>query len=538
FGITMVAGIPGGANLPLYHALAASSITHILTRHEQGAGFIAQGIARITGKAAVCLATSGPGATNILTAVADAKLDSVPMVVITGQVPTGYLGTDAFQEVDLYGMTIPVTKHNFLVRSPEELLSIIPEAFDIAEEGRPGPVVIDVPKDVQKGVVEVDVWPERKKKAGMPPANERKLQEAAVMIEQSRRPLIYFGGGIIAAGAAEELRVFAGKNSIPAVGTLMGLGVFPHSHPLYLGMIGMHGDRATNLLTERTDLLLAFGVRFDDRATGDVSRFCSGAKVVHIDIDASEINKNRESHLSITGEIKEALRRLMSMVSVDTRSEWLDEIEKTQAAFPRLSASGSDMSVPENLIREIGRYAPDDAIIVTDVGQHQMWTAQYYPFKSPRTFLTSGGLGTMGFGLPAAIGAALASPGKRIICISGDGSILMNLQEFATLADLGLDVTVFILDNGHLGLVRQQQEYFYDKVYMASKFATRPDFVKAAESFGLASMDLGESNNPGQLIRNVLSNSGAFIVRAPILEKANVVPMVPPGAANFEMIGG
>ena len=406
-GIRIVAGIPGGANLPLYDALAASTtIRHVLARHGQGAGFIAQGMARTTGRPAVCFATSGPGATNILTALADAYLDSTPLVCITGQVPRSLLGTDAFQEVDTYGMSVPITKHNYLVRSAADLLTIVPKAFQLAGSGRPGPVLIDVPKDVQTEVVEFESWP------APCPVNEHRTDEhgsieaAAAMINAANRPILYLGGGVIHAGAAAEARQLAEQGSIPTVMTLMGLGILPSDHPLSLGMLGMHACRATNLAMEECDLLIAAGVRFDDRATGRLNAFCPGAKVIHVDIDGSEIGKLRPADAGITGDARHAFAGLLPHVRRRDRHVWNGRIRQLQQDYPRFRAQDFAPGRPFHLIRRVAELAGPEALVSTDVGKHQMWVAQAYPLTSPRQLLTSGGLGTMGFGLPAAIGAS------------------------------------------------------------------------------------------------------------------------------------
>jgi acetolactate synthase-1/2/3 large subunit len=537
-GIETIAGIPGGMNLPLYDALSRSRIRHVLARHEQAAGFIAQGMARATGRPAVCFATSGPGATNLLTAIADAKLDSIPVIAITGQVPRRLLGTDAFQEVDVYSMSLPVTKHNFLVRSAAELLTVIPEAFRIAAGGRPGPVLIDVPKDVQTEAVEFPAWPSRANRISATAISSKLIAAAATMINRAQRPFIYAGGGIIHGGAYGQLCSLARKNSIPVALTLMGLGCFPPDDPLYLGMLGMHGAAATNRIPAEADLVIALGVRFDDRATGDIAAFCPDAAVIHIDIDPAEINKLRKASLPITGDCGTVLEQLLPHITDNSRPAWRARIAEIKGQGTACPPDESDLMCPLGLINAVHRLAPHNAIITTDVGQHQMWVAQAYPFNNPRTLLTSGGLGTMGFGLPAAIGAALACLKQRIICISGDGSLLMNIQELATLADLGLDVTVIVMNNGHLGLVRQQQELFYGRRYIASKFTTCPDLSAIARGFGIRSCDLAEEDAPLSALQQALTEPGPCLVNAPIREDMNVFPMVPPGAANHDMIGG
>lgn len=537
-GITMVAGIPGGANLPLYNALHKSKIHHILTRHEQGAGFIAQGMARSTGKTAVCFATSGPGATNLLTAIADAKLDSIPVVAITGQVGSALIGTDAFQEVDTYGMTIPITKHNFLIHSVEELFTVIPEAFRLALSGRPGPVLIDVPKDIQQKIYEFETWPEPGVADIKPEVDKTIIDRAITLINSSKRPILYIGGGIIHADAAELLIKFAHKNSIPVTSTLMGLGCMPADDPLYLGMLGMHGSISTNKILNESDLLLAFGVRFDDRATGKVSHFCPNAKIIHIDVDGSEIDKIKKTEIAIIGDLQKSLLLLESRIPENMRTEWNDYIQKKKAEYPFPALIPEDPFHPLEIISTVESLVSPDTFICTDVGQHQMWIAQYYPFKKPRTLLTSGGLGTMGFGLPSALGAAFMNPDKRVVCFSGDGSILMNIQELATLADYELNVTILLFNNGYLGLVRQQQELFFNKNFIASKFITNPDFVAIAKGFGIKSFDLAHENDIRGCLQKALSEKGPCFVNIPIRHDLNVLPMVPPGAANYDSIGG
>ncbi len=537
-GIEIICGIPGGSNLPIYDALKDSPIRHILARHEQGAGFMAQGMARTTGKAAVCMGTSGPGVTNLITAIADARLDSIPVVAITGQVTSSLIGTDAFQEVDTYGLTIPITKHNFLVQSAAELLEIIPEAFRLAESGRPGPVVVDIPKDVQKEIIELSTWPEPGVKDAPAKCDPELLTQAVKMIETARRPVIYAGGGVVAADCSGDLIRLARRNSIPVVTTLMGLGAFPNGDPNYLGMLGMHGSRATNMILEEADLIIALGVRFDDRAVGKACEFCKHADILHIDIDRSEIGKIKASNLSIVGDVGLALTELAARVETSIRIGWSARIASLRMMYPETRPQEEDTFHPQNLIRVMGESLPDDAIITTDVGQHQMWVAQYYPFRKTRTLLTSGGLGTMGFGLPNAIGAALAKPEKKVVCVSGDGSFLMNIQELATLAEQRLNVKILIMNNNRLGLVRQQQELFFEERYFASSFESNPDFASIAKGFGIPSFDLSEQENPAMFLRRVLGKDGPCVINIPIGLENKVLPMVPPECANREMIGG
>jgi acetolactate synthase-1/2/3 large subunit len=535
-GVTCISGIPGGANLPLYDALGRSSLRHILARHEQGAGFIAQGMARVTGRPQVCIATSGPGATNLLTAIADARLDSVPIVCITGQVPQALIGTDAFQEVDIYGMSIPVTKHNFLVRSAAELLEVVPEAFRIAASGRPGPVLIDVPKDVQMQSVEFDEWPEpsRPDEPMRPKAGD--MQRAADMINRAERPLLYIGGGVIAAGAADLIRQLAERGAMPTTMTLMGLGAIPVDHELSIGMLGMHGARGTNTVVNECDLLIAIGARFDDRVTGKVAEFCPGASVLHIDTDASEIGKIRNPQLGIASDARVALEELLPLIESRPRQAWRDRVQELLRDFPLRFPDAEDASSAYGMILHTARVLGDDAIITTDVGQHQMRVAQAYPFRQPRTWLTSGGLGTMGFGLPAAIGAALAAPEKTVVCFSGDGSLLMNVQELCTAVENNLNVKIILQNNNALGLVHQQQDLFYGSRFSASKFQGAPDFVRMAEAFGMKAYDLGLTDDAGALLDEALREKGPALIHAPVPVEEKVFPMVPPGAANHQSL--
>lgn len=551
-GIEIIAGIPGGSNLPLYDALYNSPIRHILARHEQGAGFIAHGMARSTGNTAVCFATSGPGATNTITAIADAKLDSVPIVFITGQVSLPLIGTDAFQEVDTYGLTLPITKHNFLVHSVRELLEVIPEAFKIAASGRPGPVVVDIPKNVQLETVEVDELPEPEKNLkdfSVSISDAARIardfnicvsdaEKIARLINDAKRPLMILGGGVINSNAQEVLLKLVRKSSIPAAMTLMGIGCIPKDDPLSLGMLGMHGARYTNYIVNEADLILAFGVRFDDRATGRIKGFCPDATIVHIDIDEAEIDKVKKTDISITADINQVVLEMLSNINYNDRPEWVSYVKSMKTQYPFQLPDEKGPYQPCHFISRVGEMLDEEVIITTDVGQHQMWVAQYYPVKRPRQLLTSGGLGTMGIGLPAAIGAALANPGKRVVCFSGDGSILMNIQELATLADHKLDVTLIIMNNKHLGLVRQLQELFYDKHYMAVKFMSNPDFAKIAEGFGIKSYNLEGVEDPEELLEKAFSKPGPCVINVPISPEEQVLPIVPPGAANNEMIGG
>lgn len=552
-GVEFISGIPGGFNLPMYDALYNSTIKHILARHEQGAAFIAQGISRTTDKVGVCFATSGPGATNLLTAIADAKLDSIPLIAITGQVSLSAIGTDAFQEVDAYGLTIPITKHNFLIRNIHDLFTIIPEAFRIATEGRPGPVLIDIPKNIQTETIELEFFPndntlssslesntsniiEEKTIPSKTALKSSTIEYMAELINNSRKPIIYAGGGILSSNASSNLYELAKKNNIPVALSLMGLGAFPCDDDLSLGMLGMHAAPYTNYLLNEADLILAFGIRFDDRATGNIDKFCPNASIIHVDIDPSELNKVKTCSLSMAADIKEFLDAIIPYVDIKPRNSWVQRVKCFKEKYPLPSYENT--MHPANLIPFIASKVGSDAIIATDVGEHQMWTAQRYPFKKPKTLLTSGGLGTMGFGLPVSIGAALVNPDKNVLCFSGDGSILMNIQELATLADFNLNVKVIILTNHHLGLVRQQQELFYNKHYIASSFISNPNFKVIAEGFGIKGYDLGNEQNPLEKLENILNEEGPCVINVPIEECENIFPMVAPGKSNLEMIGG
>ncbi|MBL8428401.1 MAG: acetolactate synthase large subunit [Dechloromonas sp.] len=537
-GIRTVAGIPGGAILPIYDALGQSTeIHHVLARHEQGAGFMAQGIARATGMPGVCLASSGPGATNLLTAIADAKLDSIPLVAITGQVPKAMIGTDAFQEVDTYGLSIPITKHNFLVSSAEELLEVIPRAFQIAATGRPGPVLVDIPKDVQTQAIEISQWPEPGRALPAPTANPVQIEQVAEMINAAERPILYLGGGVVHSGASTAAIELAEKASLPTVMTLMALGTMPVDHPLSLGMLGMHAARYTNFLLDECDLLIAVGARFDDRATGKVAAFCPQAKIIHIDIDPAELDKIKTAHIGIAADISEALGQLLPAVAENSRDIWVDRSNQLKAEFP-LDMTGSDNPRSHfGLIQSVAACLDDEAIIATDVGQHQMWAAQAYPLRRPRQWLTSGGLGTMGFGVPAAIGAALAERERTVVCFTGDGSIMMNIQELVTAAEENVNVKIVLMDNATLGLVHQQQTLFYGERLFASQFRSSPDFIKIAQGFGIAAVDLDSSVNPCATLMEAISRPGPCLIHASIDAEQKVYPMVPPGAANRDMIG-
>ena len=535
-GITTVAGIPGGTVLPLYDALSQSTqIRHVLARHEQGAGFIAQGMARTQGKPAVCMACSGPGATNLVTAIADARLDSIPLICITGQVPSSMIGTDAFQEVDTYGISIPITKHNYLVRDIAELPQVINDAFRIAQSGRPGPVWIDIPKDVQTAEIEIDVLPEPGERAPAPEFSAESVRDAAAMINAAKRPVLYLGGGAI--NAADEIRQFAEKANLPTTMTLMALGMLPKAHPLSLGMLGMHGARSTNYILQEADLLIVMGARFDDRAIGKTEQFCPNAKIIHVDIDRAELGKIKQPHVAIQGDVAEVLAQLIPQTDATDRADWRQLVAELQREFPGAIPTEGDPLSHYGLINAVAACVDDSAIITTDVGQHQMWTAQAYPLNRPRQWLTSGGLGTMGFGLPAAVGAALANPDRKVICFSGDGSLMMNIQEMATAAENQLDVKIILMNNEALGLVHQQQSLFYKQGVFAATYPGMINFMQIAAGFGLQTCDLNNEVDPQAALQAIIDRPGPALIHVRIDAQQKVYPMVPPGAANTEMVG-
>ncbi|MBA7849230.1 acetolactate synthase large subunit [Enterobacter cloacae] len=535
-GITTVAGIPGGTVLPLYDALSQSTqIRHVLARHEQGAGFIAQGMARTQGKPAVCMACSGPGATNLVTAIADARLDSIPLICITGQVPSSMIGTDAFQEVDTYGISIPITKHNYLVRDIAELPQVISDAFRIAQSGRPGPVWIDIPKDVQTAEIEIDVLPEPGERAPAPEFSAESVRDAAAMINAAKRPVLYLGGGAI--NAADEIRQFAEKANLPTTMTLMALGMLPKAHPLSLGMLGMHGARSTNYILQEADLLIVMGARFDDRAIGKTEQFCPNAKIIHVDIDRAELGKIKQPHVAIQGDVADVLAQLIPQTDATDRADWRQMVADLQREFPGAIPTEGDPLSHYGLINAVAACVDDSAIITTDVGQHQMWTAQAYPLNRPRQWLTSGGLGTMGFGLPAAVGAALANPDRKVICFSGDGSLMMNIQEMATAAENQLDVKIILMNNEALGLVHQQQSLFYKQGVFAATYPGTINFMQIAAGFGLHTCDLNAEEDAHAALQAAISRPGPALIHVRIDPEQKVYPMVPPGAANTEMVG-
>jgi acetolactate synthase-1/2/3 large subunit len=544
--VDIIFGYPGGAVLDIYDQLYKSDLKHILVRHEQGAVHAADGYARATGKVGVCLVTSGPGATNAVTGIATANMDSIPLVVFTGQVPTGLIGNDAFQECDITGITRPCTKHNFLVRDIEELASTIKEAFHIARSGRPGPVLVDLPKNVMAAQTDYDPANVkfRNHEAVYKPA-PKKMANLFDMLKTAKKPLIMTGGGVILGKAADELTHLARKYEIPVTGTLMGLGSFPGSDPLWLGMLGMHGTYYANMAISHCDFLLAIGVRFDDRVTGTIETFAANAKIVHIDIDPSSINKNVTVDLPIIGDTKATLKDLLRFLEehhyrqdLDSRKTWLGEIAEWREKVPLTYCQNSEIIKPQYVIETLHKLTKGDALITTEVGQNQMWTAQFFQFDRPNSFISSGGLGTMGFGLPAAIGVKCAFPDKHVVDIAGDGSIQMNIQELATAAQYNIAVKVVLLNNGYLGMVRQWQEMFYEKRYSYTDMTYAPDFVKLAEAFGVVGLRATKPAEVEAVLKQGLSINKPVLMDFRVSREECVYPMVHPGESISQMTLG
>ncbi len=531
-GVDIVFGYPGGAIMPVYDALLDSGIKHVLVRHEQAAALAADGYARVSGKVGVCLATSGPGATNLVTGIANAFLDSVPMVAITGQVPSHYMGTDAFQEVDIFGITMPIVKHSYIVRTADDIPRVIREAFLIARSGRPGPVLVDIPKDVATAAV--SAWgfgPTEYEPAELAPIEE--LESAREMMASAACPLIYAGGGIRIANAVDAFRRFVEATGMPVVATLQGLGSLPDDHSQFLGMLGMHGTKAANFAVQGCDLLICIGARFDDRVTGKLKEFAPHARVIHMDIDDSENSKLRFVQCSLRGNIKISMDALHVRPEIQ---EWVEKCyaDRTEYAW-RYDAPTETVYAPA-FIKELSDRADTDTYISCDVGQHQMWVAQHYGFKRPRQHLSSGGLGTMGYGLPAAIGAHFAMPESRVIVISGDGSIMMNIQELATIKRYQLPVKVVVFDNHGLGMVRQWQELFFEKRFSEVDLSDNPDFAKLAEAFDIPAITVRLKSEVGGAVRRLLEEPGPLFVHVLIDPAENVWPLVPPGKNNSQMM--
>ncbi|HPT69586.1 MAG TPA: biosynthetic-type acetolactate synthase large subunit [Syntrophomonas sp.] len=543
-GVDVVFGYPGGQAITIYDALYNSPIRHILVRHEQGAAHAADGYARVTGKTGVCIATSGPGATNLVTGIANAYMDSIPMVIITGQVPTHMIGRDAFQEADITGIVMPITKHSYLVEQTEDVPRVIKEAFYIANTNRPGPVLIDLPKDVMERVIEFEGPADEINIRGyrvLKGYNSGQVLSAANLINSAQRPVIYAGGGVVASNAAEELLAITEKMHIPVTTTLMGLGSFPGHNPLNLGMLGMHGTRYANYAIGECDVLIAMGVRFDDRVTGKIAEFAPHAKVIHMDIDAAEIGKNVCVDVPIVGDVKEILQGLLPRLEPQSDlKEWLETIERWKDEYPLCYAASTEGRIPpQHIIEKISDLTDGEAIIATEVGQHQMWTCQFYKFRHPRSFVSSGGLGTMGYGFPAAIGAKIACPDKTVINIAGDGSIQMNIQELGTAIQYKLPVIICILNNHYLGMVRQWQTLFYGERYSHTDMTSQPDFVKLAEAYGAVGIRVKCMEEVDEALQKALQvTDRPVIIDFWVDRNTNVYPMVPPGEALNNMLGG
>ena len=550
--VEVIFGLPGGAIMEVYDALYRDgSIKHILARHEQGAGHMAEGYAKATGKVGVAMTTSGPGATNIVTPIADAYMDSVPLVVITGQVPTHMIGNDAFQEVDIVGITRPITKHNFLVRDIEELPFIIREAFYIARTGRPGPVLIDIPKDITQQLSDVKIPSLEEVKKALPgykphvEGNAQQIKRAAKLIMEAKRPVLYVGGGAVNSEAQEELVELAELMRIPVTTTTQGKGAFPENHPLSLRMLGMHGTYYANMAVYNSDLLIAVGARFDDRVTGKIDEFAPDAKIIHIDIDPASISKNIIVDVPIVGDVKIVLRKLINEIKrkgarilyPEEREKWLEQIEKWKRLHPLTYKNSKKVIKPQYVIEQIYEVTKGDAIIVPGVGQHQMWAAMFYKFSYPRQFLNSGGLGTMGFGLPAGIGAKIGRPEKEVFVVDGDGSFIMTMQEIITAVQYKVPVKVAIINNAYLGMVRQWQELFYDKRYSEVDLSFQPDFVKLAESMGAVGFRAEKPKEVREILEEAMKIEDRPVIMDFVVDREeNVLPMVPPGKSYRDMI--
>jgi acetolactate synthase-1/2/3 large subunit len=544
-GVDVVFGLPGGANLPTYDAFVDGGIRHILVRHEAGGGHAAEGYAKATGKVGVAFATSGPGATNLLTPMTDAMMDSVPVVFITGQVRTELLGTDGFQEADTIGITMPVVKHSFMIQHPQELPRAIHEAFHIARTGRPGPVLVDIPQDLSRAEIDYEPVSDVRLPGYQPrlEGNQKQIRQAAKALAAAQRPVIYAGGGVVNANASEELIEFVRSDRFPVTCTLMGLGAYPAPDQQWLGMLGMHGTRAANYAMDEADLICAVGARFDDRITGKLSEFAPRAKFIHIDVDPAEISKNVPAHIPIVGDAKHVLAKLIveyRAIGADpARLEaWWSRIEGWRQKYPLAYEDSADAEIkPQYMVQALFEATGGEAIITSDVGQHQMWSAQYYDFPKPRRWVNSGGLGTMGFGLPAAMGAAVGCPDRLVCCIAGDGSVQMNAQELATCAQNNIPIKVFIMNNGYLGMVRQWQELFWDGRYSHVDMGEFPDFVKLAEAYGVTGMRLEDKRTLVDDMKRAIAIDGPVLVDVRVTREENTYPMIPAGQAAREMVG-
>jgi acetolactate synthase-1/2/3 large subunit len=544
-GVEVVFGLPGGANLPTYDAFVDSEIRHILVRHEAGGGHAAEGYAKATGKVGVAFGTSGPGATNLVTPIVDAMMDSVPVVFMTGQIRSDLLGTDGFQEADTIGITMPGVKHSFMVTNAQDIPRTIHEAFYIARSGRPGPVVVDIPVDVSRAEIDYEPVTEVSLPGYQPnvEGNAKQIRQAAKALAAAKRPVLYVGGGVVLGNASEELRALASSDRFPVTSTLMGLGSFPSEGPQWLGMLGMHGTRTANYSMDQADLICAIGARFDDRITGKLDEFAPNAKFIHIDVDPAEISKNVPAHIPIVGDVKSILPRLTSeyrAIGPDSSrlDDWLAKIEEWKKEFPLGYSDTDDSEIrPQYMVEAVYEATGGNAIICSDVGQHQMWTAQYYHFPEPRRWINSGGLGTMGFGLPAAMGAKIGCPNQDVVLIAGDGSIQMNMQELAACSQEGIDVKVLIMNNGCLGMVRQWQELFWEKRYSHVDMGDYPDFVKLAEAYGATGVRLTDKSTLVDDIRAAIATPGPVVVDVRVTEEENVYPMISPGMPARDMVG-
>ncbi|EKC9955411.1 acetolactate synthase 2 catalytic subunit [Salmonella enterica] len=530
-GVKTVFGYPGGAIMPVYDALYDGGVEHLLCRHEQGAAMAAIGYARSTGKTGVCIATSGPGATNLITGLADALLDSVPVVAITGQVSAPFIGTDAFQEVDVLGLSLACTKHSFLVQSLAELPRIMAEAFEVANAGRPGPVLVDIPKDIQLASGELEPWfTTVDNEATFPQAD---VEQARQMLEQAKKPMLYVGGGVGMAQAVPALRKFIAVTQMPVTCTLKGLGAVEADYPYYLGMLGMHGTKAANFAVQECDLLIAVGARFDDRVTGKLNTFAPNACVIHMDIDPAEMNKLRQAHVALQGDLNSLLPALQQPLKIDAWRQSCAELRAEHAW--RYDHPGETIYAPL-LLKQLSERKPADSVVTTDVGQHQMWSAQHMTYTRPENFITSSGLGTMGFGLPAAVGAQVARPNDTVICISGDGSFMMNVQELGTVKRKQLPLKIVLLDNQRLGMVRQWQQLFFQERYSETTLTDNPDFLMLASAFGIPGQHITRKDQVEAALDTMLASEGPYLLHVSIDELENVWPLVPPGASNSEML--
>ncbi len=544
-GVEHVFGIPGGANLPTYDALYDGGVRHIQCRHEQGAGHAAEGYAKASGRVGVALATSGPGATNLVTPIADAMMDSVPTVFITGQVRTDLIGTDGFQEADVSGITLPIVKHSMMIQDPREIPEAIHTAFHLASTGRPGPVLVDIPQDLSRA--DIDYEPvDRVNLPGYQPTSEgnaKQIRLAAKALANARRPVIYAGGGVINAEAAKDLTELAESDRFPVTCTVMGLGAFPAPHEHWLGMLGMHGTRAANYAMDEADLICCIGARFDDRITGKLSEFAPRAKFIHIDVDPAEISKNVPAHIPIVGDAKKILPKLTREYrALETDSArldgWWERIRNWRDKHPLRYEDSADSEIkPQWMIQALYQATGGDAIVTSDVGQHQMWCAQHYDFAKPRRWINSGGLGTMGFGLPSAMGAKVAMPDEQVVCLAGDGSLIMNVQELATCVTEEIPVKVMIMNNGYLGMVRQWQELFWDRRYSAVDMGSSPDWVKLAEAFGAKGVQLTQKESLVDDMKEALAEDGPVVVDVRVTPEENCYPMIPAGQAARDMVG-